>query len=281
MKAVQRDDSLREAGVLDNDPEAMGGLFRASRALLRRGLQLEALLVLHRGIARSLALAELSGLPGRYSSHAEAGIHHLRLLAVWRRQVPASSPVEKLRELWDQKPRWSAPAAVAAIGLILTVRYAWLVTSGKNWAQQNPEGNWISRFYGNGRFEGFPLVRYDIGVNSDFGPRSPADSMKRDNFSARWDTCIAVTKESAVSATLRSDDSSQLFLDEQLQCAVTPGPGQASATLALSPGLHQLRVDFVEQRGTAMVRLEGFEPEGTEAYSFRRPVFDGDQPKCR
>jgi hypothetical protein len=281
MKAVQRDDSVSEGGVLDNHPEAVARLFGASQALLSRGPQLDALLVLHRGIARSLAPAELASLPVRYSSLAEAAIHHQRLLAVWRRQVPASSPVEKLRELWHQKPRWSARAAVAAIGLLLMVRYTWLVIAGKNWAQQNPEGNWISRFYGNERFEGFPLVRYDVGVNSDFGPRSPADSMKRDKFSARWDTCIAATKESAVSATLRSDDSSQLFLDEQPQFAVIPGPGQASATLMLSPGLHQLRVDFVEQRGTAMVRLDGFEPDGTEAYSFRRPVFEGDQPRCR
>ena len=137
------------------------------------------------------------------------------------------------------------------------------------WARQNPEGNSISRYYPNPRFEGFPLVRYDVGVAHDFGSDAPAKSMLKDGFSARWDTCVVVAKDVTVPLRLVSDDGSTLSLDGVPQMQIGPEPGQASAAVLLRAGLRHLSVEFVELEGMALVRLEGLELLGTDHVSLR------------
>ncbi|MEO8183084.1 MAG: PA14 domain-containing protein [Deltaproteobacteria bacterium] len=220
-------------------------------------------------------------VPTGYSSLSEARRQHYRLLSEWEALAPGRVPVNLFQDLLRRRPPWFSRAAVAVLLVFLTLRYAWAVTYGKNWARQHPEGNWISRFYKNGTFEGYPLLRYDVGVNVDFGADAPADAMKKDFFSARWDTCLVVTQDVVVPLQLDSDDSSKVFVDDQLQFEVAPGPGHNSASVALRPGLRHVRVEFNERGGMAMVRLSGFEPEGTDAYSFRRPVIEGEELRCR
>jgi hypothetical protein len=259
----------------------MGNLFRAASDLLRRGVELEALQVLHAELAQLLGEPAEIRIPARYSSLSEARAQHDRLISGWAAREPGPAPTSPLRELWDRRPPWFSRIAVAVLFLLLTLRYVWTVTYGKNWSQQNPEGNWISRFYKNGTFEGYPLLRYDVGVDADWGAGAPADSVKKDNFSARWDTCLLVTQDVVVALALDSDDSSKFFVDDQLQFEVEPGPGHNSASVAFHRGLRHVRVDFNERKGMAMVQLSGFESEGTEAYSFRRPVVEGLELRCR
>jgi hypothetical protein len=258
--------------------DAIEALLRAAQVLLKRQGDLDALQVLHIEIAGALGVSASTSVPN-YSSLTEARRLHERLRSEWEARTHIQ--LGPLQEVLRRRPPWFSRAAQALLFLLLTLRYAWGVTYGKDWAQQNPEGNWISRFYSNGTFAGYPLVRYDVGVNADFGPGAPADSVKKDYFSARWDTCIVVAKDITVSLQLASDDSAKLFLDDQLQFEVDPGPGEKSAELVLQPGLRHLRVDFIERTGMAMVRLLGFEGEGTDAYAFQRPVFEGTELRCR
>jgi PA14 domain len=259
----------------------IGDLFESARVLLNRGGDIDAVHVLHLEIARSRAEARAVRLPPRYSSLAEARAYHAQLLAEGSQERVQPSRAKALRALFARRPEWSIRLAVAILAAGLTLRYAWAVSMGKNWARQNPEGNWVSRFYTNASFQGFPLVRYDVGVNHDFGSRGPADSAPKDGFSARWDTCIVVTKDVVVLLQLHSDDSSKLFLDGQLQFEVESGPGQTAASLSLHPGVRHVRVEFVERAGMALIRLDGLEPDGNGAYSFRRPVIDGNEVHCQ
>jgi hypothetical protein len=270
---------MTEESRVTTQAAAVEGLFRAARLLLGRGADLDAVQVLHAEIATSSGTP--TSVPPRYASLSAARRCHAELLAEWKRRAPDQAPASPLRERWERRPWWLSRAAVAILLALLTLRYTWAVTYGKNWVQQNPEGNWISRFYKNGTFEGYPLLRYDVGVNADFGAGAPADAVKIDYFSARWDTCVLVTQHVVIPLELDSDDSSKFFVDDQLQFEVEPGPGHNSASVAFQPGLRHVRVDFNERKGMAMVRLSGFESEGTEAYSFRRPVVEGLELKCR
>jgi len=165
--------------------------------------------------------------------------------------------------------------------LALTLRYACSVLDEANWARQHPEGNWISRYYTNPRFEGFPLVRYDVGVNSDFDKRGPSKRGSGDYFSARWDTCLVVTRDVSVPLQMESDDHSTLWLDSVAQIEIAPGPGRKSGSVFLRQGLRHLRVEFVEELGMALIRLDGLELEGTDTYRFQRPVLEGEDVRCK
>ena len=79
---------------------------------------------------------------------------------------------------------------------------------------------------------------------------------------------------------LRADDAAQLFVDGAPQLQVEPGPGVMTGTVTMKPGVRHVRLDFVERNGSALVRLEGFELEGSDAYSFQRPRVDGLDLTC-
>lgn len=255
-------------------------LFRAARTLLDAGFHADAAYVLHAEIALALGNPKEAEFPASYSSRSEARVCHERLLSQWRGQaVPQGH--RRLRDQWRRRPAWTTPAAVIVMLLGLTLRYAWAVSDETNWPSQHPEGNWISRFYANVRFEGFPLVRYDVGVNSDFGKRGPARRMSGDYFSARWDTCLVVTRDVSVTLQMESDDRSTLWLDGVAQLEIAPGPERKSGSVVLRQGLRHLRVEFVEEVGMALIRLDGLELDGNEAYRFKRPVLEGEDVRCK
>jgi hypothetical protein len=256
-------------------------LLGAAGVLLEDGALLDAIRVLHGEIARALGDLDAAGLPECYSSLAEARQIQQRLRSEWN--GPPGAPlgrVPQLRELWRRRPAWSARVAVIVVLVGLCLRYAWAVSDKDNWAGQHPEGNWVSRFYTNPNFEGFPLVRYDVGVNQDFGSGAPAKSMSKDHFSARWDTCVVATGDVTLPLHLVSDDQSKLLIDGVPQMEVGPVAGEASAALVLHPGLRHLRVEFVENEGMALIRLEGLDLDGTTAYRFQRPLLDGNDVRC-
>ncbi|MEY2935563.1 MAG: hypothetical protein RL033_6312 [Pseudomonadota bacterium] len=271
-------------------------LLQAARGLLGQRVNLDAVQVLHAEVVRNLGKEALLLLPARYTSSSEAREQQERLEGLLEEHADARGAVgveaaglvparlvparDALRRFLRRQPRWAPGAAAAALLAVLTLRYAWAVTHNDNWAQQHPEGNWIARYYSGPKFAGNPLLRYDVGVNFDFGTGGPIRKQPKDRFSIRWDTCLLVTREVNVPLTLQADDGAELFVDEASQLAVDPGPGMTSRAVVLKPGVRHLRVDFVERKGTALVRLDGLELEGNDAYTFRRPKVDGLELTC-
>lgn len=257
------------------DTQSVEQLLRAARLLLRQCAELDAVHVLHTQAARAMG----HRAPPPYTRRSEARAQQQRLQQLLEvRTMPAvRSPVQR----WARSlPWWTPRAALAGLIVLLTLRYAWAVTFNKDWARQNPEGNWISRYYRGDKFEGHPMLRYDVGVNADFAAGGPVNDVSKDFFSIRWDVCVEVTREVAVPLTLTADDAGRVLLDGELQLQVEPGPGVATADMVLKPGVRQLRVEFVEGGGMAMVRLEGLELLGTEAYRFVRPRVEGMELRC-
>lgn len=252
--------------------EGVEDLVRAADVLLAVAC-LDGVHVLHIEIARELSGLDTQ-LPSAYASPAEARRVQRRIIAEvqGRRGEPRGALAAPVR-LWRRKPAWTLRAVLLVVLLGLTLRYAIAVSDDANWPRQHPEGNWISRFYPNAQFQGFPLVRYDVGINADFAGGAPAKAMKKDDFSARWDTCLLVARDVQLNLELEADDQATLFIDGSSSLTVGPAPGKASATLSLQPGVHHLNVEFVERLGMALVRLHGLALEDTDAYQFRRPLF--------
>jgi hypothetical protein len=89
-----------------------------------------------------------------------------------------------------------------------------------------------------------------------------------------------VTRDVRVTLQMESDDRSTLWLDDVAQIEIAPGPGRNSGSVLLRQGLRHLRVDFIEEVGMALIRLDGLELDGTDAYRFRRPRLEGEDVHC-
>lgn len=256
------------------DTQRVQELLGAARLLLRQQALLDSVHVLHVEAARAMG----TRLPVRYAGISEARTEQRRLHELFR-----SGAVDARGSQWQEPvqrlPWWAPRAVVAGVIVLLTLRYAWAVTYHKDWARQNPEGNWISRYYSDDKFGGNPMLRYDSGVNADFAAGGPVDNVSKDYFSISWDTCVEVTREVTVPLTLQADDQARLFVDGVPELQVVPGPGASTTSVVLKPGVRHVRVEFVERAGMAMVRLEGFELSN-EAYEFVRPKVEGRDLVC-
>lgn len=265
--------SRTDPGVLAH-PES---LLRSASVLLAKEAHLPAVYVLHCEILRALGHSADSLRP--YNSRRDAEQRHRKLLDCYSKAHKSAQFSSHLTRLRLRLPEWASWTTILLLTVGLTLRYAWAVASRTNWAQQHPEGNWVSRYYPKHDFQGYPLVRYDVGVDYDWGSGAPAQAMARDHWSARWDTCVIVTSDVDLNLRLSADDSARLVVDEMTLLEVVK-PGRAEGKVTLRQGTRHVRVDFQEKQGSARIRLEGINFEGTDLYNFERPELDGDTVRC-
>jgi len=118
---------------------------------------------------------------------------------------------------------------------------------------------WLASYWNNISLSGAPvLTRVDADVNFDWGVGSPAPEVAVDNFSARWTRTLEVPQPGSYRFTLNSDDGSRLYLDGQLVINAWYDHGATrtfSATRTLDAGSHEVRVEYYERRGAAVVRF--------------------------
>lgn len=122
---------------------------------------------------------------------------------------------------------------------------------------------WEASYWNNSTLNGAPaLTRTDGDVNFNWGLGSPASEVNVDNFSARWTRTLLVTQPGTFRFTLNSDDGSRLFIDDQLVINAWYDHGATrtfSATRQLSTGAHEVRIEYYERRGAAVMRF-GWSP---------------------
>lgn len=116
----------------------------------------------------------------------------------------------------------------------------------------------IASFYRDPSFNELVLTRRDTGIAFDWGARAPMDSMPTDGFSVRWEGTLFVATAGKHSFSLTSDDGSRLFIDGALTVDNWGNHSEHTeeATLELSHGPHQIRVEYFDKLGPAMIRLE-------------------------
>ena len=116
---------------------------------------------------------------------------------------------------------------------------------------------WLGQYFNNPNVEGTPaLVRDDPQINFNWGGGSPAPQIQPDLFSARWTREVAF-QEHAYTFFARSDDGVRVWVDNQLiidQWHTATGQTY-KATVYLTEGAHNIRVEYYEDVGVAEVQV--------------------------
>jgi hypothetical protein len=115
-----------------------------------------------------------------------------------------------------------------------------------------------ARYYSNQDFSGTTVSRVDQTVDFDWGTGSPDPAIGDDTFSARWSGQISVPAAGTWTISTVSDDGVRLWLDGVLR--IDNWTLHAATTnqvaIALAAGKHSIRIDYFENGGDAVMKLQ-------------------------
>ena len=181
-----------------------------------------------------LHLCVVSGQVWRYATGTSRPLRHRRVDVApceWLEDDPhLQRPAPVYPELWQSEPR-PRPCA----------KCPWYGEYWNNTDQSGPA----------------TLVRNDASINFNWGFGSPDPArIFADNFSARWSRNVTVNG-GTWRFNVQADDGIRLVVDNQpvLDFYTFVGNQTRSADVFLNPGTHNIRLDYVERTGVALVRL--------------------------
>jgi hypothetical protein len=145
-------------------------------------------------------------------------------------------------------------------------------------------GPWRAEYYPRPDFEGVPTIQRDQEVDFDWGYRVIHPELPKDRVTARWDTCLLLDESVNAAFHLTSDDGSRVFVDGEL-LVDNWGKHRMRARgefKKLDPGIHHLRVEYMEHTKNAQMHLavsfdEDEPPDGLPADLLRYPGDDLDE----
>ena len=116
---------------------------------------------------------------------------------------------------------------------------------------------WYAEFFANQTLSGSPvLTRFDDAVNFDWGAGSPGSGVPADSFSARW-TRTEWFEGGTFRFCARADDGFRLWVGDLLviDAWYDQQGGWVTRDLYLGQGAHQVRAEYYEHDGAALVQL--------------------------
>jgi hypothetical protein len=115
---------------------------------------------------------------------------------------------------------------------------------------------WETSYFANDNLGGDPvLTRIETSLDHNWGWGSPGDGVPKDHFSVRW-TQPLYFRAGTYRFTTYTDDGVRLWVDGRLLIdSWRPMRGYRSATLWLSEGVHDVRMEYYERSGVALARL--------------------------
>ncbi len=119
------------------------------------------------------------------------------------------------------------------------------------------EARWWAEFYDNRILGGSPvLTRADSAISFDWGGGAPAAGVPADNFSARW-TRAEYFSGGTYRFWARADDGLRLWIGDMLLIDAWNDQqgGWITRDLALSAGVRQVKLEYYEHTGGALVTL--------------------------
>lgn len=113
-------------------------------------------------------------------------------------------------------------------------------------------------FFRSQKFAEPAFSRRDSSISFNWESGPPADGLPSDHFSVRWDGHLNVVDPMKYTFYVTSDDGSQLFVDGDLVVDNwgNHAPVTKTGTMELTKGSHRIRLDYYDDAGTAVVKLE-------------------------
>lgn len=113
------------------------------------------------------------------------------------------------------------------------------------------------QYFDNSDFSGFVFTRVEPTVDFDWGVGSPDASLESNTFSVRASGVLETDISGEHTFYVASDDGARLWVDGKLVVDDwnIPGFNEASGRINLTSGIHDVRLDYYEDFGSAGVRL--------------------------
>jgi hypothetical protein len=174
-----------------------------------------------------------------------------------------------------RRARWTIVGV--AIVLLPVLIYAALHT------EIDGEGPWHATYFSDHKLENPATIVREADINHDWSKDAPHDSVPPDKFSARWDTCLRIDEANPVIFQVNANDGARVYVDGAVvidaweKSPKTRKRGFGSAELTLEPGVHHLRVEYVESLGAATIKFAAsFDGELPVPLPTDRLLYPGD-----
>jgi len=154
--------------------------------------------------------------------------------------------------------------------LILLVPILWVWPQRGLTVKFHPNRNWLEP----------TVVRVERQINLDFMTAASAPLPQQD-FSVEWSGWLRTDRDGPYAFNLRSDDSSTLEIDGRLVVDASGAafPTTRAATIAMTRGLHRIRLRFLQTDGTYEFYADWTPPGEADAAAFPTPqLFVERQP---
>ncbi len=175
-------------------------------------------------------------------------------LQSWRRtQVAPTGPDRPALRCWQS---WAA-AGIALIGVV-----GGLIVLCREMPDERD--GLLGSYYGKG-FDGEPdLRRIDHGVDFHWKRGRPAPGIRADHFNVRWRGCLLIDREQPTYIYAGADDGMDVWIDGEKVISGMRGKTfhWKRSSRRIEPGVHRIRVDFMEKGGHARVKLGWVTPNG-------------------
>lgn len=115
---------------------------------------------------------------------------------------------------------------------------------------------WQAAYFANPNLSGDPvLTRIETVLDHNWGVGSPGEGVPKDNFSARWTQSVYFSA-GTYRFTTYTDDGVRLWVDGRLLInSWRSMRGSRSASVRLSEGMHEIKMEYYERTGAALARL--------------------------
>ncbi len=115
----------------------------------------------------------------------------------------------------------------------------------------------IGEYFGDKTWQKLLAIRTDANLDFEW-PGAPGEGLPKDDFSVRWNGLLRVPVAGKYTFTIHVNEGGKLFIDDKPVIDEPDGTRKkkgTSATIALTDGLHAIRVEFFDGGGLARVRV--------------------------
>ncbi|MCP4540384.1 MAG: hypothetical protein GY832_24870 [Chloroflexi bacterium] len=130
------------------------------------------------------------------------------------------------------------------------------IPEGTGWEAAWADDPWETSYFDNTELRGEPVLsRIEESLDHNWGFSSPGSGVPTDYFSARWIQPLYF-EGGLYRFTTYTDDGVRLWVDRRLLIdSWRPMRGYRNATVRLSPGIHDIKMEYYERTGVALAQL--------------------------